>query len=149
MFKEFVEYFSIEKSEELNDGISKFYVSKNRVKDILKHLKSYPEFSFDMLLSISAMDNSEIFEISYVLYSTSINRTVVVATEISRQDPVIDTVSDVYSSANWDEREIFDLFGVKFTSHPNLKRLLLPKDWIGHPLRKDYELKDERLAWNK
>lgn len=149
MFQELIEYFSIEKSEELNDGIFKFYVSKNRVKDILKHLKNQPEYNFDMLLSITAMDNSEIFELSYVLYSTSTNVNIVIATEISRIDCIIDTVSDVYKSANWDEREIFDLFGVKFTSHPNLKRLLLPKDWIGYPLRKDYELNDERLAWNR
>lgn len=149
MFEELIEYFSIEKSEELNDGIYKFCVSKNRIKDVLKHLKNQPEYNFDMLLSITAMDNSEVFELSYVLYSTATNINIVVSTEISRIDSIIDTVSDVYKSANWDEREIFDLFGVKFTSHPNLKRLLLPKDWIGYPLRKDYELNDERLAWNK
>ncbi len=149
MFDEIIEYFSIEKTEELNDGIFKFYVQKNKIKEVLNHLKNQPEFSFDILLSITAMDNSEVFEISYILYSTQTDNNIVIATVISREDPIIDSVCEIFSSANWDEREIYDLFGVTFVLHPNLKRLLMPKDWVGHPLRKDYELSDERLAWNK
>ncbi len=149
MYKDFVDYFSIEKQEELNDGIFKFYIPKNKVKEVLSHLKRQPEYSFDILLSVACMDNTEIFEICYILYSTQTNENIVIATSISREDPIIDSVSEIFKSANWDEREIFDLFGVIFTAHPNLKRLLLPKDWRGYPLRKDYELTDERLAWNK
>ena len=149
MHTELINYFSIDKYEELNNGIFKYFVDKNKVKEVLFHLKNQPEFSFDMLLCVTCMDNSELFELCYDLYSTQTNTNIIMATTISREDPIINTVTEVFKSANWDEREIFDLFGVTFIGHNNLKRLLLPKDWIGHPLRKDYELNDERLAWNK
>ncbi len=149
MYSSLIEYFSIDRYEELNDGICKFYIPKNRIREVLSHLKNQPEFSFDMLLSVTCMDNSESFELSYILYSSQTDKNIVISTTISREDPIIDSVSEIFKSANWDERENFDLFGVNFVSHPNLKRLLMPKDWVGHPLRKDYELNDERLSWNK
>lgn len=140
---------SYESTQQLAGGDFKIYVDKAKLKSILHSLKENPEYSFDMLLSIVAMDNGEFFELSYLLYSSALNEKLVVAVQISRIDSIIETVSDLYKSANWDEREIFDLFGITFTFHPNMKRLLMPKDWIGYPLRKDYELNDERLAWNK
>lgn len=149
MFDEIKEQFSIEKTEIINGKIDKFYINKNQLKEILKMLKNSPEYSFDMLLSVCALDSGNNFEISYILHSSQINLNLVISVEVSRDNPVIDSVYEIYSSANWDEREIFDLFGIKFASHPDLKRLLLPKDWIGYPLRKDYEQNDERLCWNK
>lgn len=149
MFEEVKERFSIPKTELINGKIDKFFVQKNQIKEILKLLKDSPEFSFDMLITLFAMDNGNDFELCYVLYSTQTEASIIIAVEISREAPVLDSVCDIFKSANWDEREIFDLFGIKFTSHPDLKRILLPKDWKGHPLRKDYVQDDARLSWNR
>lgn len=145
----FIEYHKINDAVELNNGITKICVQKGKIKELLSELKNSPEFSFDMLLSMFAVDNSETFEVSYLLYSTQLNINFMISTEISRIDCVLDSICDIFPSANWDEREIFDLFGISFALHPNMSRILLPKDWLGHPLRKDYVLNDERLAWNK
>lgn len=149
MFEELKERFSITKTELVNANIDKFFVNKNQIKEILKVLKDSPEYCFDMLLSLCCMDNNSNLELAYTLYSTQSEMSLVIAVELTREAPVVDTVSDIFKSANWDEREIFDLFGVKFTSHPDLKRILLPKDWKGYPLRKDYVQDDERLYWNR
>lgn len=149
MLEQIKELFIIEETIDLNNGIVKYYVPKVNLKDTLRQLRNSPEFEFDMLLSIIAMEAPDYFELAYNLYSTTLNLNIVIATKLSLQSLSIETVSDIYKSADWDEREIFDLFGVNFLMHPNLKRLLLPKDWKGHPLRKDYVMDDERLAWNQ
>lgn len=148
-FEELKERFSIKKTELINDNIDKFFVNKNQIKEILKVLKDSPEYSFDMLISLCTMDNGNNFELSYILYSTQMEANIIIAIDVSRENAVVDSVCEIFKSANWDEREIFDLFGIKFTAHPDLKRIMLPKDWRGYPLRKDYVQDDERLCWNR
>ena len=75
----------------------------------------------------------------YHLTSTMYRHTIVVKSKLDRNNPEIETVSDIWRTADFHEREVYDLFGVKFLHHPDLRRLLLTDDWIGYPLRKDYE----------
>ncbi len=149
MYEELTQKYSILKSETIANDILKLYVKPNQIKSVLSDLKNIAELSFDILISLVAADKNSFFELSYILFSTTTNNDLIIATEISKDNPLTDSVCDIYKSANWDEREIFDLFGIKFNAHPNLKRILLPKGWIGYPLRKDYVMNDARLNWNK
>lgn len=149
MFEGFVEKFDIERSSVLASGEVKYKVHRTNIKSAINYLKSVPEYSFDILGTIVCVDKIDSMELNYILYSTLLGNRVVVSAEILRDGASIETVSDIFSSANWDEREIYDLFGVNFIGHPDLKRLFMPKDWQGHPLRKDYKMEDERLSWNK
>ena len=118
---------------------------------LLSDLKKLPEFEFDFLVSICANDliDENKFELYYTLYSLSTNKTIIIKTNCSRETAKLPSIQSLYKSAHFEEREIFDLFGIKFDGKSISRRLLLPNDWIGHPLRKDYTLQDERLDWNK
>lgn len=119
--------------------------TNNQLVEILDYLKNTPELSFDILLSIIAIDYSEYIELIYPLVSTYLNERINISIKINSE---VDSVIGIYNSAYFDECEIYDLFGVNFIGNNNLKRLFMPSTWIGHPLRKNYELKDERLSWN-
>ena len=104
-------------------------------------LKTEPRLRFDLLRCISAIDwpakNS--IELAYDLISTSLGHAFAVKVVLDRADPQVESVSAVWPAAEWHEREAFDLMGVTFLHHPDLRRILMPEDWIGHPLRKDYQ----------
>ena len=85
------------------------------------------------------------FEVVYHLHSIERNYRVRLKCRIRGADPVIESVTPVWRSANWYERETFDLFGIRFLNHPDLRRILLPDDWEGHPLRKDYPITGQRI----
>jgi NADH-quinone oxidoreductase subunit C len=107
-------------------------------------LKTDPAFAFDYLECITGVDYPDDKKIAvvYHLYSYSKKHRIVLKAFLDREDPAIPTLVNVWSCANWQERECFDLLGVIFEGHPDLRRLLLPDDWEGYPLRKDYEEKD-------
>ncbi len=113
--------------------------------EILEYLKGTYELSFDILLTIIAVDYSDYVELIYPLLSTYLNERINVSTKVKDE---IKTVSSIYPSAYFDECEIYDLFGIRFAGNKKLKRLFMPSSWIGHPLKKNYELKDTRLSWN-
>ncbi len=140
--------FNIVHSDTLKSGEERLFVDKNDILKVLTFLKNVPECGFDMLKTISCAQFGDVFELSYYLYSSSAKDYVVITVNISSNDEAIDSVSSVFGSANWDEREIYDMFGVRFNNHPNLKRILMPDEWKGHPLRKDYVNDDKRLRWN-
>ena len=94
---------------------------------------------FDMLGMVTAVDYGEEFELVYRIRSREMRVGIIVRTRLPRIEPHITSVTDLWPGANWHEREVFDLFGITFDGHPDLRRLLLPDDWVGHPLRKDYE----------
>lgn len=103
-------------------------------------------YHFDMLKSITAFDNKEAgIELVYNLYNIEDEEDLFVS--ISVKDEA-ESVSKLFDSAVADEKEIYDLFGVKFLGNDELKRLYMPESWEGHPLKKDYVEKDERLIWN-
>ena len=85
------------------------------------------------------------FEVVYHLHSIERNERVRLKCRLRGEDPVIESVTGVWRGANWYEREVFDLFGIKFLGHPDLRRIMLPDDWEGHPLRKDYPVTGTRI----
>lgn len=113
---------------------------------ICRFLHETPELYFDTLNCISAVDNgvdkSPRFEVIYHLSSLLNEFLFVIMVEIDDVDnetPKVSSVNSVWKTADWHEREAFDLMGINFTNHPDLRRILLPADWVGHPLRKDYK----------
>lgn len=98
---------------------------------------------FDCLSSLTGMDRGENFEVVYHIFSYAKKETVVLKEKVERESPSIASVSGVWPSAIWMEREVFDLLGIDFKGHPDLRRIMLPDDWTGHPLRRDYSEAEE------
>ena len=111
-----------------------------RLVEICRFLKSEPDLWFDFLEDLTATDHPKqnLIKVVYHFYSYRHRHLFIAKVEVNRQDPEVDTVESVWKAANWMEREVFDLFGVRFKGHSDLRRVLLPDDWIGSPLRKDY-----------
>lgn len=113
-------------------------------KLIAASLKLRDEFDFALLSTITAVDywpeESPRFHIVYVFNSLSKNLQLMLRVPVAGENPTIPTLTEVYKNANWRERELWDMFGIKVDGHPDLRRLLMPDDWNGHPLRKDYPL---------
>jgi NADH-quinone oxidoreductase subunit C len=103
---------------------------------------------FVRLSTVTAVDRYPAeprFEVVYHLYSVDRNEWLRLKCRLSGADPVIESVTSVWRSANWYEREVFDLFGIQFVNHPDLRRILMPEGWEGHPLRKDYPVTGSRV----
>jgi NADH-quinone oxidoreductase subunit C len=110
------------------------------IADVCRTLHDDPALRFDSLSNLSGVDykaDGQI-EIVYHLYSYTHRHSIVLKTRTPRDNAVVPSVEKVWKAANWHEREVYDLLGVKFTGHPDLRRLLMPEDWVGHPLRKDF-----------
>ncbi len=107
------------------------------------------EADFDYLVDVTAVDwpkRAERFEVVYILYSFSRNERVRVKTQI-KEGYKPETAVGVHLTANWLEREVFDMFGIEFAGHPDLRRILMPDEWSGHPLRKDYSILQQDQRW--
>jgi len=115
-------------------------VAASSVPDLLTRLKADEQLAFDVLLDHTAVDWIERgrIELFYQLYSLKHGHYLTVAAEVPREEPVAFSVSGIHRIAEWQEREVYDMFGVLYEGHPDLRRLLLEDSWIGHPLRKDY-----------
>lgn len=116
--------------------------------DLLKLIDFIKQkYHFTVLKSITAIDNQEEgIELVYRVYDVDDEEELVISQTVFNNEA--ESISSVFDSAVADEREIYDLFGVKFIGNQELKRLYLPESWEGHPLKKDYQEKDERLNWN-
>jgi NADH-quinone oxidoreductase subunit C len=115
------------------------------IVEVSEFLASEPDLAFDCLSNQSGVDypaRNEI-EVVYHLFSYRLRHACVLKAGVPRDKPAMPTVSGVWKTAIWQEREIFDLLGVVFAGHPDLRRILLPEDWVGHPLRKDYAEPEE------
>jgi len=108
-------------------------------KNIAQQLRSTANLDFDFLFCITCVDWKTHLTMVYHLTSTIHRHTIVVKSKLDRNDPQIETVSDIWRTAEFHERETYDLFGVRFINHPDLRRLFLTEEWNGWPLRKDYE----------
>jgi len=120
------------------------WVEPAAVPDTLQYLKTEPEFLYEFLTDITAVDRlnhllkgEPRFEVVYILFSPTFNRRIFVKTRTSEDAP-IPSATVLWRGANFMEREVYDMFGVRFSGHPNLERILTPEGWLGHPLRKDF-----------
>ena len=107
-------------------------------KQLAKELRN-SQFHFDYLFCLTCIDWKTHLTMVYHLSSTSFRHTIVVKANLDRENPQINTVSDIWRTAEFHEREVFELFGVQFLEHPDLRKLILTDDFIGYPLRKDFE----------
>ncbi len=110
-------------------------------RSIAEHLYHDPALAMDWLANLTALDYpaTDQLAVVYELRSTQHEHWLAVKVYCSRKEPVVDSVCDLWPAAEWHEREAYDLMGITFPGNPDLRRILLPEDWVGHPLRKDYQ----------
>ena len=106
------------------------------IKNACRFLKE--NLSFEQLACISAIDYKDKFAIAYNLYSYTTREKITLKVFLDKNNPSVESITPLWSAANWHEREAFDMMGITFTGHPDLRRILLPDDWQGYPLRKEY-----------
>jgi NADH-quinone oxidoreductase subunit C len=120
-------------------------VPRERIAELCSYLKTAPAFEFNFLADLSGADRGPEeeprFEVNYHLFSTRKHHRLRLKVLLNDDDTHVPTVTGVWRTANWHERETFDLMGVIFDGHPDLRRILLPDDWEGHALRKDFPLR--------
>lgn len=127
----------------VDTGLPSLLVPPDRLVDICRYLKSTPGLEFDYLASVTAIDYLDRIDVVYQLRSLRNRRDFAVRIEVDRDESIAPSVTSVWRAADFQEREIYDLMGVTFTGHPNLKRILLYDEFDGHPLRKDWRLPAE------
>jgi NADH-quinone oxidoreductase subunit C len=128
-------------SEEQATSPPAFRIHTDDLLTVAWHLQQQPDFLFDMLSCITGLDNGPeqgTMEVVYTLCSIPHEYQLGLKVVLPRNDLSVPSVCSVWKTANWLEREVFDLYGIHFTDHPDLRRILLPADWEGFPLRKDY-----------
>ena len=140
------------RTEEVRGDLA-LVVKKNEIFEIMKSLKESKETSFNFLVDITAVDylklgGDERFAVVYHLYSHAYCRRLRVKAWVPEDDLNVPTMMPLWKTANWQEREVAEFFGINFEGHQDLRILLLPEDFIGHPLRKDYPLQGEGYRSN-
>jgi len=124
------------------------WIEAARILEVCRFLKEQQQFV--RLSAITAVDwlpADPRFEVVYLLHSLSKKQRLRLKCWIAESNPEIDSVTGIWRTANWYEREVFDLFGVRFRNHPDLTRILMPSDWEGHPLRKDYPVHGYKYSY--
>ena len=141
-------------SSRLFRGEKTIVVKKDNIVAICKLLYQSPETNYNYLSDMTAVDRLKFmkddeprFDIVYNIYSMGTFQRFRLKAQVSEDDQTIDTVESVWPNANWVEREIYDMFGITFNNHSDLRRILMADDWIGHPLRKDYPLGGEEVEF--
>jgi NADH-quinone oxidoreductase subunit C/D len=137
-----------DKPEKTRDGIPTYWTPRERTRDILEYLKNGIEKPYKMLYDLTAIDerartdrpgkHPSDFTVIYHLLSFERNAYVRVKTPLRQDALSLDTITSIWPSANWYEREVWDMFGITFSGHPHLARLIMPKTWVGHPLQKNH-----------
>jgi NADH-quinone oxidoreductase subunit C len=120
------------------------FVRKDQIVEVCRHLKDDPALAFNMAPYITAVDylgQEPRFEVVYNLYATSLNWRVRLRVKVTEEDPVLPSVTGLWRGADWFERYCYDMYGLRFTGHPDLRRLFMYDEFVGHPLRKDYPLR--------
>jgi len=128
-------------------GDTTIVVPRKVLRSVAEQCRDIEELKFNLLTDATALDRYPLeprFELNYQLVSIPLRQKLRIRVKLNGSDPVVDSLVPVWAGANWLEREIFDMFGIQFTGHPDLRRILLPDDWEGHPLRKDYPVEGYR-----
>jgi NADH-quinone oxidoreductase subunit C len=123
------------------------YVDRSALREACVLLRDDPNCPFNFLSDVTCVDwypTQPRFEVIYHLFSISKKERIRLKVRLNGEAPALESVTSVWPAANYFEREVFDLFGVRFTGHPYLRRLLMPEEWEGHPLRKDYPVEGYR-----
>jgi NADH-quinone oxidoreductase subunit C len=126
-------------------------VDREQIVDICRFCRDTKGLEYNFFSDVAGVDyypQEPRFGLIYQLYSMIHNRTLHLKIYLPGDDPVAPSVTPVYPAANWQEREYYDLLGITFTNHPDLRRILMPEDWQGHPLRKDYPLGYETVQFS-
>jgi NADH-quinone oxidoreductase subunit C len=141
----------VELIQSVNEGTAKVdsntsplgvIISSDRLVVTCNELYQNPSTYFDMLSCVTGIDNgveANTMEVIYHLYSIPFNASLMLKVILPRENPEVESLCGVWKSANWLEREVYDMFGINFKNHPDLRRILMPNDWEGYPLRKDYQ----------
>jgi len=140
---EVVKFFPGKISDVITSGkLSFFYFDREIIYDLFLVLRDKIGMEFKHLSYIASVDMKDHFELIYCLYSYRWGSIIHLKTRLNREDPHIRTISDLFVAAEWHEREAYDLMGIVFNDHPDLRRIMMPDDFEGHPLRKDFVEKD-------
>ena len=135
------------------------YVDRDHLVEVCQTLRTHPDLQFSVFLDVTTVDRlpaSPRFELVYLLvclgeaYGSAPARRLRLKVRLDKDSTAVPTLSGVWPAANWGEREVFDLFGITFEGHPNLSRILMPEDWEGFPLRKDYpvQIRKDTASWS-
>jgi NADH-quinone oxidoreductase subunit C len=138
-------------SIEVFRGETKVFVDPSIIVPVCKFLHEDSDLSFNFLIALTCVDywpEEPRFMVAYQLYSEKNRAILGLRAYLPGTDPKISTVESVYPNANWHEREVYDMFGITFEGHSDLRRILMPYDWEGHPLRKDYPLGYEEVQFS-
>ncbi|MCL5036316.1 MAG: NADH-quinone oxidoreductase subunit C [Chloroflexi bacterium] len=132
------EKFSCYKFSDDPDNPEGIIIQPDALLDVAKYLVNDIDLAFNFLNFVTAIDRGSKFEVVYMLSSIPLKHRVLLKVAVPREVPEIESVTTIWPTANWHEREAYDLFGIKFLNHPDLRRIMMPDGWEGHPLRKDY-----------
>jgi NADH-quinone oxidoreductase subunit C len=128
-------------------GETTIVLPRKTLRAVAEHCRDHADLKFNLLTDATCVDrypHEPRFELNYNLVSIPRRQKIRLKVRLAGSDTVVDSLVPVWPGANWLEREIFDLFGIRFTGHPDLRRILLPEDWEGYPLRKDYPVEGYR-----
>jgi NADH-quinone oxidoreductase subunit C len=126
------------------------YVSAANIVEVCEFLRD--EHSFNRISSVTALDwypQEPRFEAVYLLHSVKTAQRLRLKVRLSGENPTVESVTSVWAGANWYEREVFDLFGITFANHPDLRRIMMPEGWDGHPLRKDFPIHGHKYDYGE
>ena len=125
-----------------------FTVDAGNLKEVVKTLRDHEKFLFNMLVDVTAVDwldkREPRFEVVYHLLSLTFHHRITLKVGLDEEDPTIDSVRDLYPAANFLEREVFDMYGITFAGHGDLRRILMYDEFVGYPLRKDYPIRGKQ-----
>jgi NADH-quinone oxidoreductase subunit C len=128
-----------------NDHLPTLIISRENWLAVLTFLCEDSHLQFNYLQNASAIDYETHLEVVFHLHSLERRERIAVKVKLDPAEAELSSAANLFAAANWNEREMYDLMGIHFTGHPDLKRILLPDDWVGHPLRKDYEAFDKEV----
>jgi NADH-quinone oxidoreductase subunit C len=143
IFERLMERFPDQVEETLSfKGDDTVVLKRDTLLLVMQFLRDDPDMSFDFLMDVTAVDwlgREPRFEVVYHLYSSAKNHRLRVKTKVPEDEPEVETVTGIWKGANWFEREVWDMYGIKINGHPDLRRILMYEEFEGHPLRKDYQ----------